>query len=48
VQTGVKAAQLEGVRGYADTRLRLPDQATDAGNRRISIVVRRDDRLPAS
>jgi len=48
VQTGVKAAQLEGVRGYADTRLRLPDQATDAGNRRISIVVRRDDRLPSS
>jgi chemotaxis protein MotB len=48
MRTGVKADQLEGVRGYAATRLRFPDTPTDAGNRRISIVVRRDDHVPSS
>ena len=42
-RTGVKAGQLEGVRGFADTRLRTVDKPTDAGNRRISIIVRRED-----
>ena len=42
-RTGVRGTQLEGVRGYAATRPRLPDTPTDARNRRISIIVRRDD-----
>ena len=46
MRTGVKAEQLEGVRGYAATRPRFPERTTDAGNRRISIVVRREDRRP--
>jgi chemotaxis protein MotB len=40
-QGGLGQHQLEGVRGYADTRLRFPQQPLDARNRRISIVVRR-------
>jgi chemotaxis protein MotB len=39
---GLREGQVEAVRGYADTRLRLPRQPLDAGNRRISIVVRRN------
>ncbi len=39
--SGTKQGQIEAVRGFADTRLRKPDQPLDAGNRRISIVVRR-------
>ena len=39
--SGLRDHQLDAVRGYADTRLRKPDQPLDAGNRRISIVVRR-------
>ena len=42
-RSGVKARQFEGVRGYADTRLRSTDKPLDAGNRRISIIVRRND-----
>jgi chemotaxis protein MotB len=42
-RSGVKDGQLEGVRGFADTRLRTPKKPMDAGNRRISIVVRRND-----
>jgi chemotaxis protein MotB len=42
-RTGVQAGQLEGVRGYAATRPRLVDAPTDARNRRISIIVRRED-----
>jgi len=38
---GITAKQLEAVRGYADTKLRLPDKPLDAQNRRISILVRR-------
>jgi chemotaxis protein MotB len=41
VTSGVKPAQVEAVRGYADTRLRTPDQPLDPSNRRISIIVRR-------
>jgi chemotaxis protein MotB len=42
-RSGVKNSQLEGVRGFADTKLRTKDKPMDAGNRRISIVVRRND-----
>ena len=38
-RSGLHAKQITGVRGYADTRLRYPDQPLDARNRRISIVV---------
>ncbi len=39
--SGLRGEQLEAVRGYADTKLRYPDRPLDAGNRRISILVRR-------
>jgi chemotaxis protein MotB len=39
--TGVQSTQLEAVRGFADTKLRVPDRPLDATNRRISILVRR-------
>ncbi|MBI2188333.1 MAG: OmpA family protein [Acidobacteria bacterium] len=42
-RTGVRGEKLEGVRGYAATRPRLPEAPADARNRRISIIVRRDD-----
>lgn len=40
-EAGLAGEQIEGVRGFADRRLRLPDDPMDPGNRRISIVVRR-------
>jgi chemotaxis protein MotB len=43
VQTGVRGEQIEGVRGFADTKPRTPENPLDAGNRRISIIVRRED-----
>jgi chemotaxis protein MotB len=46
-RTGVKNAQLEGVRGYAATRPRYPAYPLDARNRRISIIVRREDIVPS-
>ena len=42
---GLKPHQVEIVRGYADQRLRYADKPLDAGNRRISIVVRREETL---
>jgi chemotaxis protein MotB len=39
--SGLHPRQIEAVRGFADTRLRKPDDPLDAGNRRISIIVRR-------
>jgi chemotaxis protein MotB len=39
-EKGLREAQVDAVRGYADTRPRTPDKPFDAGNRRISIVVR--------
>jgi chemotaxis protein MotB len=41
VSSGLKTMQIEAVRGYADTRLRTPDEPLDPSNRRISIIVRR-------
>jgi chemotaxis protein MotB len=43
--SGLRAGQVKGVRGFADTRLRLADPF-DARNRRVSIVVR-NTTLPA-
>ena len=38
--SGTRPHQIEAVRGFADSRLRKPDDPLDQGNRRISIVVR--------
>jgi len=38
--TGVRENQVADVRGYADQRLRKPEDPTSASNRRISIVVK--------
>lgn len=38
-RSGVAASQVRGVRGYADTQLRTPNDAFNARNRRVSIVV---------
>lgn len=37
---GVKASQIDEIRGYADKRLRDPKHPFDASNRRISIIVK--------
>lgn len=42
-QNGLRAAQVEAVRGLADTKLRFPQDSLDARNRRISILVRHLD-----
>jgi chemotaxis protein MotB len=39
--SGLHPRQIEAVRGFADMRLRKQDDPLDAGNRRISIIVRR-------
>jgi chemotaxis protein MotB len=39
-QTGVRSDQVTEVRGYADQRLRKPDDPDSASNRRVSIVVK--------
>jgi chemotaxis protein MotB len=38
-ENGVTANQVSQVRGYADQRLRKPDQPEDPSNRRISVIV---------
>jgi chemotaxis protein MotB len=43
---GLDPQQVEAVHGYADKRLRMPERPFDAGNRRISIFVRRMDATP--
>lgn len=40
VGRGVKFSQVDEVRGYADTRLRNPQDPFDASNRRISLLVK--------
>jgi chemotaxis protein MotB len=39
-QAGVRGNQVADVRGYADQRLRKPEDPTSASNRRVSIVVK--------
>jgi chemotaxis protein MotB len=39
-ESGVRANQVADVRGYADQRLRKPEDPTSATNRRVSIVVK--------
>jgi flagellar motor protein MotB len=36
---GLRAGQIDAIRGFADTRLRYTDDSLDPRNRRISIVV---------
>jgi hypothetical protein len=37
---GLNPGQVQGVRGFAATHLRVPENPLDARNRRVSIVVR--------
>jgi chemotaxis protein MotB len=39
-QFGVRSDQVADVRGYADQKLRKPEDPTSASNRRVSIVVK--------
>jgi chemotaxis protein MotB len=39
VEAGVRESQISQVRGYADQRLRTPNDPLNAGNRRISVVI---------
>jgi chemotaxis protein MotB len=39
-ESGVRADQVDDVRGFADQRLRKPEDPTSASNRRVSIVVK--------
>ncbi len=39
-QSGVRSDQVADVRGYADQKLRKPEDPTSASNRRVSIVVK--------
>ncbi len=39
-QSGVRADQVDDVRGFADQKLRKPEDPTNASNRRVSIVVK--------
>jgi chemotaxis protein MotB len=43
LEHGLRAGQVAEVRGFADTRPRNPDNASDVQNRRISITVLYDD-----
>ncbi len=49
-RAGLAPGQVQGVRGFADTRLRLTNDPFDARNRRVSIIVQNLDltRSPAS
>ncbi len=40
IRYGVKPEQIEEIRGYADTKLRNPQDPYDAANRRISILIK--------
>lgn len=40
VNGGIPSEQIDEIRGYADKRLRYPDKPFDAVNRRISIIVK--------
>jgi chemotaxis protein MotB len=42
-ENGLRPNQVAEIRGYADQKLRLPDEPEDASNRRISIIVRYTD-----
>ena len=41
-ETGLRPNQVTQVRGFADQRLRIPDDPTNPSNRRISIIVRNE------
>lgn len=46
-QGGVRADQVTQVRGYADQMLRVKSNPNDSSNRRISILVKNQDGIPA-
>lgn len=45
-QEGIRADQVTQVRGFADQRLRKPQEPLDASNRRISLIVQYLQKLP--
>jgi chemotaxis protein MotB len=48
---GLWAGQVHGIRGYADTNLRLPDKPLDPHNRRVTVIVQhlfRESDLPVA
>jgi chemotaxis protein MotB len=45
-ENGIRANQVEQVRGFADQHLRLKDKPTDSANRRISVIVQYLDGEP--
>ena len=42
LESGLRADQVKQIRGYADQRLRVPEEPEDASNRRISVIVQYD------
>jgi chemotaxis protein MotB len=45
-ENGVRADQVSQVRGYADRRLRIQNDPEAASNRRISMIVQYQTKLP--
>jgi chemotaxis protein MotB len=48
---GLQPGQVHGIRGYADTQLRVPDQPLDPHNRRVTVIVQhlfKDGDLPVA
>ena len=45
-EAGLRAGQVNQVRGFADQRLRLPQAPFDPSNRRISVIVQYSDAAP--
>ena len=43
---GIRQDQITQVRGFADQRLRKPDNPLDSSNRRISLIVQYNQKLP--
>ncbi len=42
-QSGLKSGQVTAIRGYADNKLRDPDNPEDPRNRRVTIIVRNEE-----
>jgi len=47
-QNGIRSDQITQVRGFADQRLRKPDEPADPSNRRISLIVQYLEKKPSA
>jgi chemotaxis protein MotB len=50
-KSGLRDGQMHGIRGYADTSLRVPDKPLDPHNRRVTVIVQhiwRESDLPVA